>query len=56
MHLIASEELLYSAPEDIVKLAFCCVVLILDKLSASRTLAQLPYVEALQEQPASTLY
>ena len=53
LHLIASEELLHSAPEDVIKLALCCVILILDNLSASSTLAQLPYVEALQEKPAS---
>ena len=54
VHLIASEKFLHSAPENVVKLALRCVILILDHFSASSILAQLPDVETLQEKPAST--
>ena len=53
MHLIASEELFHPAPEDVVELALCRVILILDSIIASRAATQLPYIEALQDKPAS---
>lgn len=53
MHLIASEEFFHSAPEDVVELALCCVILILDNLIASSAATQLPYIEGIQDTPAS---
>ena len=53
MHLVATKEVLHSAPEDVIELALCCIYLKVDHISASSVLAQLPYVTLLQNTPAS---